>query len=73
AAGVEDSGTDEVGGWFWSVLCIFWLPSIYSMGVAGRARFELRTTLTDGQLCRADLAGERATSGAVEHEERVPK
>ena len=29
-------------GWFWSVLCIFLVPSIYSMEFAGRARLDLR-------------------------------
>lgn len=58
AAGVEDSGTDVVKGWFWSVLCIIGLPSIYSMGIAGRARFELHGMAKNGAMGRINLAGQ---------------
>src|SRR5579859_5882388 len=46
-AGAEVSGTEGARGWFWSVLCIFMLPSIYNMRTVGRARLQLRGTLTD--------------------------
>src|SRR6266478_9647066 len=49
--GSGDSGIAEVGGSFSSALSIFWLPCIYSTGVARRARF-------DSQRCDFD-----ATSG----------
>jgi hypothetical protein len=46
-AGAVVSGTDAARGGFWSVLCIFVLPSIYNTGVANRARLELGAALAD--------------------------
>src|SRR6266849_7780684 len=45
--GSGDSGIAEVGGSFSAALSIFWLPCIYSTGVARRARF-------DSQRCDFD-------------------
>src|ERR1700722_3391708 len=61
-AGAEVSGTDGARGWFWSVLCIFVLPSIYSMAVMDGARMHLCAALATDDFA-AILSDSRAAGG----------